>query len=757
MFRQTNSANGASGSTFLSASIMLPRYFDAMPLRQIPPFSGRLILIRSMPLLVIAITLISTFSLPIQDCGAADGGSSYHSDSDARYLHQIHLYDAENRRIEPGSTKPYSTKNTCGRCHDYETISHGWHFNAFSSHETEDGRAGEPWIWTDVRTGTQLPLSYRDWADRFDPRKINIDQWDMLRQFGGRMPGGGLGHAPELDKPELTKPELDKESAEKASKDEPINPRWAFSGSLQIDCLACHGVSGSYDFNARREQITDENFAWAATAAMKLGTIQGSVSRIKDDADPEDPKTIERLPKVSYDESRFASDGTVFVDLIRQPENNSCYQCHSNRTIAKADSGGSGGIEPRWIHDEDVHLRAGMQCTDCHRNGIDHHIVRGFPGEDHPSDRPMTTLSCAGCHMGESFANEIHDGDSEHTITGHDATTSLAGRMGSPLPEHAGLPPLHFEKMSCTACRGGPLPRDEALGIMTSLAHSLGEKGHRTGEELPQIAGPVYARGEDGRVYPHRVVWPAYWGILSSASGDIEPIDPNQVYEITRKALRVRKDFVEEVLRPKPKSETLKAILGETRARADREEWSAEEAVRIDAAIDEAGRELFGEKVTAAIAALQESLLDETSVLQQVVYVSSGFVYGAGEEPNTLQKIAVQNDSSTKMVRWPMAHNVRPAGWSLGITGCTECHSESGKMFASTVVAKGPGPDDGPPISMATIQGVDADQRLAWNQLFSSRANFKYVIATSVGVLVLTLLLGLVFVLSAAWRQPAES
>src|SRR5262249_33918595 len=55
---------------------------------------------------------------------------------------------------------PYSTAQTCGRCHEYEAIGRGWHFNAALGN-VKAGRPGEPWILTDPATRTQIPLSYR--------------------------------------------------------------------------------------------------------------------------------------------------------------------------------------------------------------------------------------------------------------------------------------------------------------------------------------------------------------------------------------------------------------------------------------------------------------------------------------------------------------------------------------------------------------------------------------------------------------------
>nr|WP_186776067.1 multiheme c-type cytochrome [Rubripirellula reticaptiva] len=634
---------------------------------------------------------------------AADGESYAHSDSNKRYLHHIDLYDVNNRKITADSDQPYSTLKTCGRCHDYATISHGWHFNAFASDArrqaengeieignaevtVSDGRPGEPWIWTDIRTGTQLPLSYRDWLGRFNPTDIGLSTFEMTRQFGARLPGGNMATP---DKKASQDDEADRDKKADADDD---SSRWVLTGYLEIDCMACHATSGAYDFELRRETIEAENFAWAPTAALRLGDVSGSVSRIKTGSDPSDEAVQAKLPKVKYRDQTFAPDGTVFFDLVREPENNACYQCHSQRTVTED------GIEPRWTHDEDVHLRAGMNCSDCHRNGIDHQTVRGFPGEQHPSGNVATTLSCAGCHLGtESEDNSVA------------SISSRPGRLGSPLPKHEGLPPIHFEKLTCIACHGGPAPDQEADGILTSLSHGLGQKLHRDGQELPSIRGPLFARSQTSS--PHadnesdhadespittaRAMWPAYWGSIKD--GIVSPLSPEAVYSATRKALRVRKDFVAEV--------------------------------------SEKGREEFDEKVFAALAAIEK----EFSV-DRAVYVSTGAAFARGEQQNSLTEVDVKNVDAIEMVQWPMAHNVRPAGWALGATGCLECHVDNGLIFASTVTPTGPAPVVASAISMSSIQQISDDERSRWNQLFAGRATFKLMTAVSLALMAITLL-----------------
>lgn len=41
---------------------------------------------------------------------------------------EVFLLDYEENDILPESNVPYSPKNTCGGCHDYETITNAYHF-----------------------------------------------------------------------------------------------------------------------------------------------------------------------------------------------------------------------------------------------------------------------------------------------------------------------------------------------------------------------------------------------------------------------------------------------------------------------------------------------------------------------------------------------------------------------------------------------------------------------------------------------------
>ena len=86
----------------------------------------------------------------------------------------------------------------------------------------------------------------------------------------------------------------------------------------------------------------------------------------------------------------------------------------------------------------------------------------------------------------------------------------------------------------------------------------------------------------------------------------------------------------------------------------------------------------------------------------------------------------------------------------MGAGGCTDCLSDQGMIFTSTVAAVGPGPDQGEPVMMATIQGVDPQQRVSWNEMFQARSLFKFVVAGSVALLLMLVCFGV-----GAWASRA--
>lgn len=298
--------------------------------------------------------------------------------------------------------------------------------------------------------------------------RMNLSAWEFTKRFGSHLPGGGISD-PE-DK--LTDPDA----------------RWEISGGLEMNCLACHNNSHRQDMTEWAKQIGRENFRWAATGASGLGEVGGMASRMPDwwnvyDGGNPDDHTYRVPPSVDYDTTVFDSKHQVWFD-IGKPQDASCLQCHSSHPVGAQ----------RMDVPGDVHSSAGLSCVDCHRNGEDHRILRGT----------TETMSCAACHTEEGM---------------------IAGQAGAPVAHHKGLPPVHFEKLTCTACHSGSGPAGEPQLVRTSRANRLGIYGRAQWfTESPFIVEPVYVRNEEGKIEPRRMMWPALW-----AYTDGIPLDDDQV------------------------------------------------------------------------------------------------------------------------------------------------------------------------------------------------------------------------------------
>ncbi|MCK4755215.1 MAG: hypothetical protein KAS58_08270, partial [Calditrichia bacterium] len=272
-------------------------------------------------------------------------------------VHLIKLIDQDSSVIwvDESPLMPFSTQKTCGACHNYQIISTGWHFNAGDS-SAVSGRPGQPWIYADPYSATQIPLSLRDWPGTFKPEQIGMNNFSFIATFGRHMPGGGVG-----------------EKEESQSLD--MYWRWQVSGEFEINCLSCHDAERSHDQSLYAVQVMRENFRWAATASSGFASVQGTAKDLPDTYDiysgtvPDQPQVIP--PQVTYQLQRFNKKSEVFFDITRKIPVDRCYFCHSTKSIDPEKP-------ERWEYDEDVHLKAGMLCVDCHRHGLDHQMIRGY-------------------------------------------------------------------------------------------------------------------------------------------------------------------------------------------------------------------------------------------------------------------------------------------------------------------------------------------------------------------------------------------
>ena len=69
------------------------------------------------------------------------------------------LKDAQGRIINPLSGEnaeaPFSTRQTCGACHDYERITQGYHFQQGWDRISDTFSREKPWVLSDGMMGKQ--------------------------------------------------------------------------------------------------------------------------------------------------------------------------------------------------------------------------------------------------------------------------------------------------------------------------------------------------------------------------------------------------------------------------------------------------------------------------------------------------------------------------------------------------------------------------------------------------------------------------
>ncbi len=609
-------------------------------------------------LLVVCLCAL-TVCFESQAAGAETPGKLLGDESDGSRAHPTHLIPlvAENEDGEQGGKiypdddplLPFSMRWTCGECHSYGIISKGWHFSA-TDPNISPGRPGQPWILTDARTGTQIPLSYRSWPGTFKPEQLGLTSREFVKLFGRHTPGGGAGELETEDMDEIM--------------------REYVSGKLEINCLSCHNAEFAHNQGENFLQIARGNFRWASAATCEFASVSGSAADMPDTYDqfmPEPPEDAKKVPpSIKYRETAFDHENKVYFNIAREVSNNRCYFCHSNMYLEAEDT-------EKWNTDEDIHLKAGLKCVDCHRNGIDHNIIRGYEGESSASANHLAaTSSCEGCHLGEK-----------------DSSLPVAGRLGAPVPEHRGIPPVHFERMTCTVCHSGPWPAGKTVLTKTARAHRLGTIGvNKSHEALPHISSPVFAEQENGKIAPHKMVWPAFWGIIKDQ--DVTPID----FEVVK--------------------QTVGQVLANEKLPASGD-WPP----------------LSDEHVTEALKSLKGTVEGEP------VYVSGGKVYSLDDSG----KLWSEEHKAAEPYLWPIGHNVRPAAQSLGIRYCTDCHATDAPFFFGYVAVDSPVVTGRGTKQMVEFQDVDPSYARAFAFSFVFRPMMKIVALGSCAIMAVVLLL----------------
>jgi hypothetical protein len=579
--------------------------------------------------------------------------------SRATPVHLIQLIDEDSSVIRPDEQPllPFSPKNTCGgggggKCHDYEKIKLGWHFNATDS-VVLTGRPGVPWIYTDQQTFTQIPFSYRAWPGVYQPQQMGMTTLRMIQVFGRQMTGGGPG---ELEQNRALTDLV----------------RWQVSGNLEINCLSCHDAGSAHDQAEYAAQTARQNFRWAAAAASGFAFVRGTAAAMPDNYDlywgvaPDQPQDIP--PQVFYDISRFNYKQEVFFDVTCDIPNRNCYFCHSTKIVDSTRS-------ERWQMGEDVHLAAGMKCVDCHRNGLDHRIIRGYEGEINAGNRSGADLTCAGCHLPKS------GGADRNTVV-----------VNAPRPAHRGIPLIHFNQLTCTACHAGEWPVEKSRRIKTAITHGLGVKGiNKSDRVLPHVISPVLAEQADGKLAPHNMIWPVFWAYQHADT--LVPIPPSVMLP------EIRNIIVND---------------------------------------DSSGSGNWLSLNDSLLIRVLDTLRTKSVSKVEPVFIAGGKLYRLDSNRKLVSIFHVVAEP----YRWPLAHNVRPAVRALGQNGCADCHALSAPFTFGKVEIDTPLESPGNEYRrMIDFRSRTRIQALIFSFSFLFRPFLKYLILVAMGIITAVVML----------------
>ena len=282
-------------------------------------------------------------------------------------------------------------------------------------------------------------------------------------------------------------------------------------------------------------------------------------------------------------------------------------------------------------------------CLTCHR--------RPARGEAYWRDcleadvHSQSGLSCVDCHT--CGADHVMAGDRSEADNPKFASLTCQGchdngRLGSPIPKHEGLPKLHLDKIACEVCHSGPRPQTTppALQQPAKVAWDVPVKSKNP--LGPTVYAPVFVKSAAGQLDVVARMLPAFYANRTDAG--LIPLQPRKLKSRFRRAKDLKDD-----------------------------DGDGAKEVNTDA------------EIAAVLKAITRKGVAP-------VYLAGGKAYEL-DDKGTLKSEA---NALADPIDLPLAHNVRPAGQSLGATGCTECHDATAPFFQSLGITRAMGNDGNP-------------------------------------------------------------
>jgi len=579
----------------------------------------------------------------------------------------FNLYDEEGNIIDPvngiNAEKPYSPKQTCGKCHDYDLITQGFHFQQ-GKDEAASGTLAERYQWVSHPGNyggnwcSPAPLyNYLSDKNNSSAKEMDMTSFTFITNGCGTChPGGG---SMEYDRDGFRYDKRMEDIGFTAGgtnnfDGDYFQAHWNRSGVIEADCNLCH--LPEYDYKTRNDHLAKFNFKWMATVGSGLASVEGS---IKDTVDV----------KLNYNLVKFGPDGKVSMHLVREPRNETCLNCHSKPQWKKRGSS--------FTEFTDVHIAKGVKCVDCHVAGsmasdprIAGKEVHQFGKGDDPSgwvrnDLDNTMRTCDDCHT--------------------------TGYLTAPVAKHVWLPDLHLDKLSCQACH---IPQRKVKSALVQVSdvynpgtkisppptsvwtfydqnmnywNHYGELTMFTAKDQPSDPFVPEFGKYKGQIFPVNAVHSAWPGIYTEGEKGLDQPKQREIYNMW---VAHRKD--------NSKYPGL-AKITDNNSDTIPEVNTAEE---IDAFIN---------SVTAY---MNDQGYDLSG--RKIVWVNNDRMYLSGNEYQILDKQYWESSPYASVYKY--SHDVFPAKAGLGTNGCTDCHSFGSDMFFRQVV-KYPFGDDGNPVT----------------------------------------------------------
>ena len=578
----------------------------------------------------------------------------------------FNLYDEEGNIIDPvngiNADKPYSPKQTCGKCHDYDLIAQGFHFQQ-GKDEAASGTLAERYQWVSHPGNyggnwcSPAPL-YNYLSDKNNSSAKEMDMTSFTFITNGCAtchPGGGpleydregYRYDKQMEKMGFTAGGTNNFDGDY------FQAHWNRSGVIEADRNLCH--LPEYDYKTRNDHLAKFNFKWMATVGSGLAAVEGS---IKDSIDIQ----------VKYNLAKFSPDGKLSMHLVREPRTETCLNCHSKPQWKKRGSS--------FTEFTDVHIAKGLKCVDCHVAGsmasdprITGKEVHQFGKGDDPSgwvrnDLDNTMRTCDDCHT--------------------------SGYLNAPVAKHTWLPDLHLDKLSCQACH---IPQRKVKSALVQASdiynpgtkispppkyvwtfydqnmdywNHYGELAMFTAQDQPSDPFvPEFAKYK-GQIFPVNTVHSAWPGIYTEGK---QGLDQPKMRDIYNMWVAHRKD---------------KSLYPDLAKITDN---NSDTIPEVNTA----------EEIDAFINSITAYMNDQGYDLsgRKIVWVNNDRMYFTGTEYQMLEKEFWESSPYASVYKY--SHDVFPARSGLGINGCTDCHYFGSDMFFRQVV-KYPFGEDGDPV-----------------------------------------------------------